>query len=124
MVWPVGKMFIQEMFRHNQCVAIQYTPAPGRYLYESAIWELLQTNSKAGDHWHTYHTDSVGDPEFVNGDGSLYGKYFVTTEGKGALRICYATWLKRHGMLGNEDANANPTERPPVEDSDGANVNL
>lgn len=105
------------MFYHNQCVMVYYMPAKGRYIYESAIWELLKENSKSGDHWSQYGTDPNGNPEYANGDSSLYGMLIPCAGYNPSLRICYASWLKREG-LSRPPAGEDDNEHAPVEEND------
>jgi len=121
MVWSFDKINIQEIFYHNQCVMVYYMPAKGRYLYESAIWDLLKENSRSGDHWTHWNTDSDGNPEYVNADSTIYGKLIPCPGYYPSLRICYASWLKRKGLNhAPNESDGDDNERAPVEDnSDG-----
>lgn len=104
---------VMEWFYHNQCVCIVYTPASGQSIAESEVWRALQMNSRVGDTWHSYSADNS--IEYANKDASLYGK-LAQENGYTCLRICYASYLKRHQLLHDGPSESS---RPPVEDSDG-----
>lgn len=118
-----GNLLVQAAFHNDQCVAIQYTPLNGRYIYESAIWNLLAINSLSSDHWERYDQDERGNTELMNGRGNLFAKFFSADRGE--LRICYRSWLQRHGLF-RDNGNANSSTprndygRSPVDDEGNA----
>jgi hypothetical protein len=118
-VWwrPINenRTWLGETFYHNQCVAVFYTPPAGRNIFESEVWRLLQKNSRPGTIWTQYNRDSEG-LEYANGDATLYAKWVFKD---GTLRVCYASYLNRHGLLDKQPSE----DRPPVEDSDGISLN-
>jgi hypothetical protein len=114
-VWYANGIAVAEQFRNNQCVAIIYHPRAGTSFIEGEIWRTLQFNSNPDDNWSSYHADSNGNIEYVTRSGKLYGKLFVNDS---TLRVCYASWLQRHGMLTDGDSNSGDTsDKPPVEDN-------
>jgi hypothetical protein len=112
-VWYANGIAIAEQFHSNQCVAIIYHPRAGSSFIEGEIWRTLQFNSNPDDKWFSYRTDSNGNVEYATRTGKLYGKLFVED---GTLRVCYASWLQRHGMLKDGESASND-DKPPVEDN-------
>jgi hypothetical protein len=110
-----NRSWLGETFYHNQCVAVYYVFTNGYVFAESEIWRVFQLNSRPGATWEQYGSDADGF-DYANNDGTLYGK--LTRDGH-MLRICYKSFLARHGLF---TAPSEP-ERPPVEDnSDGTNM--
>lgn len=107
-----GKTWLGETFYHNQCVAVFYQPAPGDFIYESELWRLLQTNSRPGTIWEQYGSDSDG-LYYRNQERTLFAVVVLSGRLRGGLRICYRSYLDRHGFWDRSNEN----ERPPVEDS-------
>ena len=103
-----NQTWIGATFYRDQCVCIYYKPPQGQHIYESEIWRLFLLNSKPGAVWSEYHRDG-NDIQYVNQDETLYGDLNLSS---GVLRLCYASYLKRNGLL--RAPSSDQKERPSV----------
>jgi len=90
-----NETWVGATFYRNQCVAICYLPSEGQDLVESEILRLFLVNSKPGATWAEYYRDE-NSVQYSNQDATIYGRLDFPS---GCLQICYASHLKRHGLL-------------------------